>query len=163
MQIAATPLTSTRFAPYGIVIPAMTAKGRAYYNDGLESSREGARFNLSVARLDPYGERVLRATVMERHEFSSQTLLPLSVARYLVVVAPSDASGGPDTERAEAFIASGRQGVTYRRNTWHHGVIVLDAPAEFAVLMWCDGTNGDEEFRTLDRPFTVAIGQEVPL
>jgi ureidoglycolate lyase len=158
MQIAATPLTGARFSPYGIVIPAMKSKGRAFYNDALENVRASARFDLSVARLDPFGEQVLRATVMERHEHSSQTLLPLSVARYLVVVAPTSPSGGPDTERAEAFIASGRQGVTYRRNTWHHGVIVLDAPGEFAVLMWCDGTNGDEEFRTLERPFTVAIG-----
>jgi ureidoglycolate lyase len=94
---------------------------------------------------------------MERHEFSSQTFLPLRVARYLVIVAPNTPDDGPNLSQVCAFVASGRQGVTYRANVWHHGLTVLDSPGEFAVLMWCDGTDRDEEFRTLDQPFTVHV------
>ena len=88
----------------------------------------------------------LQANLLERHEFSSQTFLPLEAGRVLIVVAPHAASGGPDVKRAQAFLASARQGFTYRPNTWHHGLTVLDRPARMAVFMWCDGTAADEQF-----------------
>jgi ureidoglycolate lyase len=94
--------------------------------------------------------------MLERHEFSSQTFVPIDVARWLVVVAPHAVGGGPDVSALRAFIATGRQGVTYKANTWHHGLTVLDRPGRFAVFMWRDGGKGDEEFVAVP-PFTVAI------
>jgi ureidoglycolate lyase len=94
---------------------------------------------------------------MERHEFSSQSFLALDVTRWLVIVAPKAASGGPDTTRARAFLAGPRQGVTYRVDTWHHPLTVLDRPARFAVLIWLERSATDEEFVTLDEPFTVDV------
>jgi ureidoglycolate lyase len=157
MNVIAEPLTPEAFAPFGTVIQGLSDPGRVFFNEGLASSRSNARFDLSLALLNPLAEMPLRATVMERHEFSSQTFLPLRVARYLIIVAPAAARGGPDTNLARAFVASGRQGLTYRMNTWHHGLTVLDEPGEFAVLMWCDGSKGDEEFCTLEQPFTVIV------
>ena len=55
-----------------------------------------------------------------------------------------------------AFIATGQQGVTYKPNTWHHGLTVLDKPGRFAVFMWRDGGKGDEEFVPVE-PFTIRI------
>jgi len=55
-----------------------------------------------------------------------------------------------------AFIATGKQGVTYKPNTWHHGLTVLDKPGRFAVFMWRDGTKGDEEFVPVE-PFIIRI------
>ena len=46
---------------------------------------------------------------------------------------------------ARAFIANGQQGVTYKPDTWHHGLTTLDQPGRFAVFMWRAGTK-DEEF-----------------
>jgi len=94
---------------------------------------------------------------MERHEFSSQSFMPLDVSRWLVVVAPSGADGGPDGSRAVAFLAGPGQGVTYHAGTWHHPLTILDRPGRFAVFMWRDGTRTDEEFRTLATPFTVEV------
>jgi ureidoglycolate lyase len=94
---------------------------------------------------------------MERHEFSSQSFLPLDVSRWIVVVAPSGTDGGPDPSRAVAFLVGPSQGVTYDANTWHHPLTILDWPARFAVVMWRDGTRTDEEFRTLAAPFTVEL------
>jgi ureidoglycolate lyase len=56
----------------------------------------------------------------------------------------------------KAFIATGKQGVTYRPDTWHHGLTVLDRPGRFAVFMWRDGGKGDEEFVPVT-PFTIPI------
>ncbi|MCC7411106.1 MAG: ureidoglycolate lyase [Gammaproteobacteria bacterium] len=157
VEVLAEPLTCAAFAPFGTVIESLSKPGRVFFNDDLGSARPRARFDLSLARLEPMAALTLEATELERHEFSSQTFLPLDVGRYLVIVAPSAPDGGPSVAGARAFVADGRQGITYRRNTWHHGLKVLDRPAQFAVLMWCDGTSGDEEFRALAQPFTVTV------
>ena len=82
--------------------------------------------------------------------------MPIDVARWLIVVAPHAASGGPDTSGVRAFIATGKQGVTYKPNTWHHGLTLLDKPGRFAVFMWRTGTRGDEEFVPVE-PLTIRI------
>jgi ureidoglycolate lyase len=156
MEIVPQPLASNAFAPFGDVIDVPNEAGRRYYEDALGNLRPAARPSLSVSFKPETRERTLRAELLERHEFSSQTFMPLDVARWLVIVAPHAPQGGPDIDRAKAFIASGRQGVTYRPNTWHHGLTVLDRPGRFAVFMWRDGTKGDEEFVPVT-PFTIRI------
>jgi ureidoglycolate lyase len=37
---------------------------------------------------------------------------------------------------------------------------VLDGPAAFAVLMWRDGSPGDEEFVPVTTPLTIDLPQE---
>ena len=156
MEIIPEPLTKEAFAPYGDVIDVPTEAGRRYYEDALGNLRPGAHPSLSVSLKSETPDRPLRADLLERHEFSSQTFMPLDVARYLVVVAPHAAEGGPDIARVKAFVANGRQGVTYRPNTWHHGLTVLDRPGRFAVFMFRDGGKTDEEFVPV-APFTVHI------
>lgn len=156
MEIIAQPLTQDAFAPFGEVIDVPEAPGRNYYDDALGNLRPDARASLSLSFKPETPDRPLSTDYLERHEFSSQTFVPLDAARWLIVVAPHAAAGGPDILAARAFIASGRQGVTYRANTWHHGLTVLDRPARFAIFMWRDGGKGDEEFFTLP-PYTVRI------
>ncbi|HUP35646.1 MAG TPA: ureidoglycolate lyase [Candidatus Limnocylindria bacterium] len=157
MRLIAQPLTQDGFAPYGDVLAPPPDFGRAYFEKGLRNGRAGAWPSLSVAHVRPLTRLPLEATVMERHEFSSQSFLPLDVSRWLVVVAPPAADGVPDPARAVAFVATAGQGVTYHMGTWHHPLTPLDRPARFAVFMWRDGTSADEEFRTLIAPFTVAL------
>ena len=157
MEVVAQPLTDDAFASFGQVIDRLMHPGRKFFNEALANRRAGADVNLSLARLDPVTDLPLQAYELERHEFSSQTFLPIDVLRYLVIVAPMAADGGPDVAGVCAFVANGDQGITYRLNTWHHGMMVLDAPGSFAVLMWCDGTSGDEEIRSLDQPFSVFL------
>jgi ureidoglycolate lyase len=155
MDIVAEPLTAKGFEPFGWVLEGPAAPGRVYVSDTLANARPGARVSLSVVRVDPKAVP-LEATVLERHQFSSQTFFPLRMSRYLVIVAPDAPQGGPDVKSARAFVARSGQGITYRMGTWHHGLTVLDAPAELAVLMWTDGTSGDEEFVKIS-PFTVRV------
>jgi ureidoglycolate lyase len=156
MQIDPQPLTKEAFAPFGDVIDLPTEAGRQYYEDALGNLRAEARPSLSVSLKDDTPDRPLRAELLERHEFSSQTFVPIDVTRWLIMVAPHAAQGGPDTSAVRAFIATGEQGVTYKPNTWHHGLIVLDKPGRFAVFMWRTGIKDDEEFVPVE-PFTVLI------
>ena len=156
MEISPQPLERAAFAPFGDVIDVPDEAGRTYYDEALGNLRPGARPSLSLSLKADTPDRPLRAVLLERHEFSSQTFIPIDVARWLIVVAPHAEQGGPDVKSVRAFIATGRQGVTYKANTWHHGLTVLDRPGRFAVFMWRDGGTGDEEFVPVD-PFTIAI------
>ncbi len=155
LEIAPQPLTQAAFAPFGDVFEAPEEAGRKYYADALGNLRPDARPSLSLTFRPATPDRPLRSEMLERHEFSSQTFVPLDVGRWLVVVAPHAAQGGPDMAGLRAFVATGRQGVTYRPNTWHHGLTVLDRPGRFAVFMWLAGSR-DEEFVPVP-PFTVTI------
>lgn len=156
MDIIPQPLTQDAFAAFGDVIVVPTEAGRTYHEDALGNLRAHARPSVSVSLKPETRERPFRAELLERHEFSSQTFMPLDVARYLVVVAPHAAAGGPDVANVRAFIATGAQGVTYKANTWHHGLTTLDRPGRFAIFMFRDGGAADEEFVPV-APFTIRI------
>lgn len=155
VEITPQPLTREAFSPFGDIIDMPTAAGRFYYDKALGNLRAEATGSLSVALKEPTSDRPLRSDMLERHEFSSQTFIPVDVGRWLIVVAPHAPEGGPDTSKALAFIADGRVGVTYRANTWHHGLTTLDKPGSFAIFMWTAGTK-DEDFVPVE-PFTVMI------
>lgn len=156
MDLIPQPLTRDAFAPFGDVIDVPDDPGRIYYDGALGNLRPEARASLSLSLKAETADRPLRSDYLERHEFSSQTFVPLDVGRWLIVVAPHATGGGPDLSGMKAFLATGRQGVTYRPDTWHHGLTVLDRPGRFAVFMWLDGGKGDEEFVSVP-PFTVHI------
>ena len=146
MELIPLPLTKEAFAPFGDVIDVPKEAGRTYYEDALGNLRPNAKASLSMTFRLPTQDRPLKSETMERHEFSSQSFVPVDVGRWLIVVAPFAAC---------AFIANGQQGVTYKPDTWHHGLTTLDKPGRFAVFMWRAGTK-DEEFVPV-APFTVQI------
>ena len=156
-KIIAEPLNANSFSEFGEVIQIPPGGVRRHYSELLENTRTDARVDLYLTSIEPVDELPLHATVMERHPFSSQTFLPLKASRYLIVVAPDRGDGGPDLAGARAFVAEGNQGITYRCGTWHHDMTVLDETAVMAVLMWCDGSSGDEEFLDIDTPFDVVL------
>ena len=156
MELIPQPLTKEAFAPFGDVIDVPDVPGRTYYEDALGNLRSTAHASLSVSLKAETPDRPLRSDYLERHEFSSQTFVPLDVERWLIVVAPHAAAGGPEVSGMKAFIATGKQGVTYRPDTWHHGLTVLDRPGRFADFMGRDGGKGDEEF-VPGPPFPVRI------
>ena len=149
MPITLKLLDADAFAPFGQVIARPGRAGdRASYEAGLSNRRPQAKIRLWVNHVQPTTPPLLAAK-LERHRYSSQTFLPLAVSRYVVVVAPSLASGGPDVDGIVGFIAEGTQGITYAADIWHHPICALDGPASFAVLMWQDDSSDDEEWATL--------------
>ncbi|MFM2421716.1 MAG: hypothetical protein RL291_246 [Pseudomonadota bacterium] len=157
LPITAVPLTAAAFAPFGDVIERPGEFGRFYHSAALASTRATAKASLSITMSRPLATPELTAVKMERHEFSSQSFVPLDVSRYLVIVAPHGAPGKPDPTKLQAFVATGEQGVTYGMNVWHHPLCVLDRPGRFAVFMWLDGGKGDEEFVDLPDAQTVVF------
>ena len=149
------PLTAAAFAPYGDVLAAPTAPGeRALYADGLTPDRADTRISLHVNHVPP-SALLFVATRMEHHPATSQTFLPLEASRFLVVVAGRAPDGGPDPVSLRGFWSPGSQGVTHHAGVWHHGMVALDRPAHFAVLMWRRDEGIDDVF--VDLPAPVAL------
>jgi ureidoglycolate lyase len=131
------PLTAAAFAPFGEVIEPAAATQRFPINAG-----SAERFHaLAQIETDPAGHALISlvraqpqclpitVVMLERHPLGSQAFVPLDPAvRYLVVVAES-ADATP-----RAFLASGGQGVNYRRGAWHHPLLALDRVSDFLVL-----------------------------
>lgn len=157
MGLAAMPLDAQGFAGFGDVFAAPTSPARHHVEAALANARPAARPSFSVILRPPVDALPVVARRMERHQFSSQSFVPMGPGRFVVLVAPHAATGGPDMAAARAFIAGPGQGVTYGVDVWHHELTVLDAPLAFGVFMWRDGTAGDEEFVDI-APTGIAIG-----
>ena len=133
------PLTREAFADFGDVIDATgpvsfpTNGGTATRIHGLavaDCAAERGKTLLSIFRTAaPTVPDTL--VLMERHPISSQAFMPLGGQRLIAVVAPPDQS--PRARDLRAFISDGRQGVNYRRGTWHYPLIAVD-PGDFLVV-----------------------------
>lgn len=134
------PLTPERFAPYGDVIEAgarsRTAMNAARFERFDDLARidmaDGGRVAVSIARCRIATALPYRIDTVERHPIGSQAFIPLSPARMVVVVAPPEESVAPQDLRA--FVTNGRQGINYRRGTWHMPLIAFDEGQEFLVV-----------------------------
>ena len=137
--LAIRPLTKEGFAPFGEVLQIEGAETRVI-NGGsclrfhalatVEAWGEGARAVVSLFRAEPT-PLPLRLLMMERHPFGSQAFWPLSGGDWLIAVAPDD-HGRPG--QPIVFHASGRQGVCYAPNVWHHPLLALDQVSDFLVV-----------------------------
>jgi ureidoglycolate lyase len=134
------PLTRERFLPFGDVIEAsgtkresMNASRFERFDDlcNVDVSADG-RVCVSVARCRSATKLPYRFDVVERHPLGSQAFVPLAPARFVVVVAPPVES--VELADLQAFVTNGRQGVNYRRGTWHMPLIALEAGQEFLVI-----------------------------
>jgi len=145
MRIAARPLTAAAFAPFGTVTDAGDQAEVGPIVNGRIGVGPRPRWSLAGVTTLPH-----RATVMERHRFSSQCFIPCDVgARWLVLVMPHSADGGPDPAGALAFVADGGQALTYAPDIWHHPLTAIGAALRFAVLTHLDGGAEDTEFVAL--------------
>ena len=145
-RVVAEWISAEAFAPFGDVLTAPAAPGRTYFDGALYNGRPGAQPSLSVVHVLPTLSLPLTVTKLERHEFSSQSFIPLGGGGKLLMVAPHLEGVGPDLAKLRAFVTKPSEGITYRPNIWHHGLTILDAPSFQAIMMWKDGTTGDEEF-----------------
>jgi ureidoglycolate lyase len=129
-------LTREVFSPFGDVADM---EGAPHYpiNQGFAE-----RFN-DLARIDAGGgsaqvsiflaqprPQPMAIHIMERHPLGSQLFYPLQDRPWLVLVCGDPADAGS----YRAFSSTGRQGVNYARNVWHHPLIVHDADSRFLVV-----------------------------
>jgi ureidoglycolate lyase len=133
------PLTKEAFAPFGTVIEADPSTMRQInggtterYHALAEADVTGpdARVIINIFRGSPRAFPYA-VDMMERHPLGSQSFSPIDDRPWLVVVA-EDENGRPG--RPRVFLASGRQGVNYRRNVWHHPLMAVGAASDFLVV-----------------------------
>ncbi|MCW5702152.1 MAG: ureidoglycolate lyase [Bradyrhizobium sp.] len=138
LTLSIAPLTKASFAPFGEVVETAGATVKPI-NDGfahrfddlarIDVAAEGGSINISLftgaVRPNP-----IRIALMERHPLGSQLFMPLNEKPWLVVVCRDPRV--PASYRA--FSASGRQGVNYARNVWHHPLLVLADESPFLVV-----------------------------
>ncbi|MDK1490034.1 ureidoglycolate lyase [Sinorhizobium sp. 7-81] len=153
------PLTKQTFAPFGSVIETDPASMR-YINGGnterfhalarAEVTGAGAGVIINIFRGQPRAFPYA-VTMMERHPLGSQSFSPLDDRPWLAVVA-EDEGGRPG--RPRVFLASGRQGVNYARDVWHHPLMSVGAASDFIVVDREGPGNNLEEF-FYDEPFVI--------
>jgi ureidoglycolate lyase len=159
-------LTASAFAGFGEVVSALADGGssanggtarRFDYTSTLYNDRPHARANMVAVRCAPVS-LPLQIKLLEKHPHSSQTFVPMLCSRYLVCVAPTGKDGLPQLDGLKAFICRPGQGINYHAGTWHHPLVVLDTPAQFAMLVWEDGTKDDCVEWPLPQPLMVSTG-----
>lgn len=154
MKITAQMLTADAFRSFGYVARAGDGVVKSIRNDAVTLSRSDTRFDHDLAATEltldfyevPSEARPLHAKMAERHVLSAQTFVPMSVARWLIVVWPEGLTGAP-----RAFVAQAGDVVTYLPGLWHHGIVALDTSATFASTMWRSNTPEDTEFCAIER------------
>jgi ureidoglycolate lyase len=145
------PLTRGAFAPFGEVVEIEGAQHFAINQGYAERYNDLARVdasatNVSIVIAKPRPSPIM-LDLMERHPLGSQIFYPLQDRPWLVVVCEEP----NDPASFHAFAATGRQGVNYARNVWHHPLLVFDADSRFMVVdRKGDGVNLEEKI--LDAP-----------
>ena len=132
------PLTRAAFRPFGDVIEM---EGAAHFtiNQGfaerfndlalVDVETEGGSTNVSLFLGKPR-PLPIEIRLMERHPLGSQIFYPLQDRPWLVLVAEEV----HDFASYRLFTASGRQGVNYARNVWHHPLLVRDPDSRFLII-----------------------------
>jgi ureidoglycolate lyase len=132
------PLTRHAFAPFGDVVEIAghetisINQGFAERVNGLadvEVAAEGGVLNISLFTAQPRAMPI-SINLMERHPLGTQLFYPLQDKPWLVVVCLDPR----DMASYSAFVATGRQGVNYRRNVWHFPLLVFERESRFIVV-----------------------------
>lgn len=149
-RITPQPLTKQAFADFGDVVEIDGAdaveinQGFARRFNGLadidiDISSDGHAVNVSLFNVTPR-PLPIEIRLMERHPLGTQMFMPLQDRPWLVLVCGDP--GDPASYRA--FTASGRQGVNYARNVWHHPLLVLTEGERFLVVDRLSANNLEE-------------------
>lgn len=155
------PISREAFRPFGDVIE-MEGSASFTINQGfaerfndlahVDVMREGGLTNVSLFLGQPR-PLPIAISLMERHPLGSQIFFPLQDRPWLAVVAEDV----HDFASYRAFRLSGRQGVNYARNVWHHPLLVLDADSRFLIVdRKGPGNNLEEVFFAPDFAFSLA-------
>lgn len=136
------PLTKDSFAPFGEVITCeendffhINDAHTERYHALVQTEIEGeARTGISIFRNIKTTTIPFEVSMLERHPIGSQAFIPMQGQKFLVIVAPNLNANEPDLSQLKAFMTNGSQGVNYRAGTWHHPLLTLESPSDFAVV-----------------------------
>lgn len=137
-KLVAKPLSAATFKPFGDVIettgvtPKTINQGFAQrYNDlcAVDVSSGGGAVNVSLFTAKPRPAPVA-IKLMERHPLGSQAFIPMQERAWHVLVCDDPR----DLASYHLFAATGRQGVNYASNVWHHPLLVFEGDSHFLIV-----------------------------
>lgn len=142
------PLTKQAFAPFGDVVEMDGAEHflinqhfAERFNNlaNVDVSDEGGSVNISIVTATPR-PKPIAIKLMERHPLGSQIFFPLQDEEWLVLVCAD-----PKVESSyRLFQATGQQGINYKKNAWHHPLLVLKAGRFLVIDRRGQGVNLEE-------------------
>jgi ureidoglycolate lyase len=158
-RLTPAPLSKAAFAAFGDVVeidgaePIEINQGFARRFNALakiDVTTDGAAVNIALFEARPRPQPI-EIRLMERHPRGSQLFMPLQDRPWLVLVCadPHDAAS------YRAFTATGRQGVNYARNVWHHPLLILGEGERFMVVDRPGQGNLEEVW--LDQPLSLIV------
>jgi ureidoglycolate lyase len=155
------PLSATAFADFGDVIEmeghASISINQGFaqrFNDlaGIDVAMEAGTTNVSLFLGQPRPIPIA-IKLMERHPLGNQAFIPLQDQPWLVLVC----ADVDDFSSYRAFTASGKQGINYARNVWHHPLLVHDVDSRFLIVdRKGPGNNLEEVWLADDFAFSLA-------
>ena len=158
LTLSLEPLTREAFAPFGELIEIdgseqfeINSGYTTRVHDLISIQLEGAdaRPQLSFFLGRP---RPLEIRMLERHPLGSQAFYPVDNKNWIVAV-----STEPKATCIRAFLATGRQGVNYYKNIWHHPLLVFE-PQQFVIIdRGGKGKNCEEIFFDTDSVVCIKI------
>jgi ureidoglycolate lyase len=151
MTIAVKWITEAEFAPFGTVLRHPGGVGRHYVDAAIEDLLPQTRLRFWINRLSAVSQDI-QLKQIERHPHSAQSFLPMASGKLLTAVCPTLGDGQPDIGTLTIFLLPQDTGITYRRGTWHHGLISLDQDCDVAVLMGQREDGQDTEVQSLPEP-----------
>lgn len=154
MPLAA--LSAEALAPFATLLKAKDGKFTDF-PEVLEKGDTPGRHAFAILCPQPAASATVTIGSLERHPHSTQSFVPLTAGRWIVLVAPSLPDGAPDVAKARAFVAGPEDAICIGRNVWHAGLTVLDRPAEFGMMMWRADAGDDGIVHELTTPITLSV------
>jgi ureidoglycolate lyase len=139
-------LTKQAFAPFGDVIEIDGAEQRPINQGFATRFHDLAHIDVgdgeAIISIFAALPRPLPITIklMERHPLGSQLFYPLQNEDWYVLVCENP----HDENSYRAYQASGLQGVNYKRNEWHHPLLVMNESSFIIVDRKGKGDNLEE-------------------
>ncbi|MDO8358944.1 MAG: ureidoglycolate lyase [Devosia sp.] len=150
-------LTAEALAPFATVLRATDGKFTDF-PQVLEAGDTPGHHAFAILCPQPAAGATVSIASLERHPHSTQSFVPISAGRWIVVVAPTSADGSPDVANVRAVVAGPEDAICIGRNVWHAGLTVLDRPAEFGMMMWRADAGDDGIVFDLPQPIVLAAG-----
>ncbi len=153
MILHSQPITSEGFKPYGSLLSSVGSVGVSVNENrgmrfdtaaNLVHTTQTSQPKLALYKIEA-SKWPVDVRILERHSRTAQLFLPMMGGVFLVVVARALDSGGPAISSLAAFTCAPDQGIVYAPGIWHLPLVAIDEPADFAMLMWENGTSEDCE------------------
>lgn len=136
MKIKFCKISQTNFSKYGDVIelpqkPDDPKKVQRQANVSVLDFEDGK----PVIDVLYSPKRPLQVTMLEMHNNSTQTFIPLGEGKFLVVVGKDVVDGEQvNSKSLKAFITNGFQGITLKTGVWHCSPLPLKENISFTLL-----------------------------